>query len=183
MRKTRRGVAPRSYTLEEKVALVTKIDQLYRAGNISLKAAAAAAGTTDTSYQTWLRAGIRPQPVAPARPGAARLYEPEERERLLAAVDGLRARGKGVLAACREIGISDKSYRKWRAAAAPPPAMVPVEVTALVPVAPVQGLTLAPPRPVAGVQPSGGLTLVAPGGYRVEGLAVETAAALLRALA
>jgi hypothetical protein len=62
--------------------------------------------------------------------------------------------------------------------------MRPVEVTALVPVAS-QALSLVPPRPAVeapAVAPAQGLALVAPGGYRVEGLSVETAAALLRAL-
>lgn len=61
--------------------------------------------------------------------------------------------------------------------------MRPVEVTALVPVAPAAlALALAPPPSEAPAQ-AAGLVLVAPGGYRVEGLAVESAAALLRALA
>ena len=63
----------------------------------------------------------------------------------------------------------------------------PDEVTALVPVAPAalaaaQILALAPAVETE-VPGRAGLCLVAPGGYRIEGLAVETAAALLRALA
>jgi hypothetical protein len=48
--------------------------------------------------------------------------------------------------------------------------MRPVEITALV------------TTPQLASVPVSGLTLVAPGGYRVEGLSIETAAGLLRAL-
>jgi transposase-like protein len=184
MAKTRR-CALRTYTLEEKVALVTRIDRLYRAGGISLNAAAEAAGTTGTSYNNWLRAGIRPQPEEPApsrHPAAPRPYEPAERERLVAEVERLRATGLTVPDACRAAGISIKSYRRWSATARFDPAMRPVSVTALVPVAPAEprALILAPPRPASAPE---GLTLVAPGGYRIEGLGIESAAQLLRALA
>jgi hypothetical protein len=64
-------------------------------------------------------------------------------------------------------GRDPDSYRQWQERA---PCSVP-------------WLTLTPRRTAAGVQPFRGLTLVAPGGYRVEGLTVETAAALLKALA
>jgi hypothetical protein len=80
--------------------------------------------------------------------------------------------------ACLSVGISDKSYRKWKEDANSPPQMRMVEVTALVPtVATV--VALLPPKsaPVDGV-----LSLLAPGGYRIEGLGIETAARLLRAL-
>jgi hypothetical protein len=77
----------------------------------------------------------------------------------------------GIRAACREVGVSEKSYRKWRADAAPQPTMRPVAITALVPVTP------------AAITIKSELALVAPGGYRIEGLSVEMAAELLRALA
>jgi transposase-like protein len=174
-----RNTWPRAYTLEEKIALVTEIERRYRAGGGTLKAAAQAAGTTDTSYNNWLRAGIRPLPAT--RPAPPRPYPPEERKRLLGEVDHLLAGGMGIDAACRQVGISDSSYRKWRDEMGPPPAMRPVEVTALVPVTPT-ALTLAPPRSAAAFEAGSTLVLVAPGGYRIEGLGVETAAALLRAL-
>lgn len=189
MAKTRRG-APRTYTLEEKIALVREIERRLSAGGISVSAAATAAGTTFTSYRKWTQAGIRPAPL-PEPPAASHVRTPDERAELLAQVDQKRAEGLGILAACKAVGISDKSYRKWQEDLAPPPAMRPVEVTALVPVAPT-ALTLAPPRsaavlvlpaPAAASPPTPALTLVAPGGYRIEGLAVETAAQLLRALA
>jgi hypothetical protein len=177
---------PRAYTLKEKIALVTEIERRYRAGGVTLKAAAQAAGTTDTSYNNWLRAGIRPLPAnTPTRPAPPRPYSPEDRSRLLTEIDQLLSAGMGIQAACQKVGISDSSYRKWRDEMGPPAAMRPVEITALVPVAPT-ALTLAPPRASAALEPTSGtsaLSLVAPGGYRIEGLGVETAAALLRALA
>lgn len=172
---------PRIYTREEKIAFVSEIARRYPSEGKALTAIADELGISASNYYNWLKAGIRPRSTE--RPAAPRPYEPAERERLLAEVDRRRAAGLGILAACREVGVSDKTYRKWREDAAPPPAMVPVEVTALVPVAPVatpSALTLAPPQPVS--EPER-LTLVTPGGYRVEGLGVEAAAQLLRALA
>lgn len=166
MAKTRRR-APRTYTHAEKIQLVTAIHRRYRAGGKSLKAIAEELGTTNTSYQNWLKAGIKP---LPDEPKPRRLYTPEQREQLMAEVDRLRREGRSLEAACKDLGISDSSYRKWREAAAPSPAMRPVEVTALVP---------AMPAPLA---PAETLCLVAPGGYRIEGLSVESAATLLRAL-
>ncbi len=180
MAKTRRHV-PRTYTHEEKIALVTEIERRYRAGGGTLRAIAAAVGTTDTSYHNWVRMGIKPvvppPPVTP--PAPRRLYGPAERAQLLAEVDRRRGEGQSLEAACRTVGISDKSYRTWREDAAPLPAMRPVEVTALVPVAPVEREPLVPVLAPALAT----LVLVAPGGFRIEGLGVESAAALLRALA
>lgn len=170
------GSAPRTYTLEEKIALVTRIDELLRTG-VTKAAAAEAAGTSWTSYLNWTRAGIRPArtPVARSR---------DEWAGLVAAVQARVAEGLTIKAACLEVGISEDRFYQWRKRLAPAPPMRPVEVAdvkALVPVSPA-ALTLAPPRPVAQAVQEG-LVLVAPGGYRIEGLAVETAAALLRALA
>ena len=74
-----------------------------------------------------------------------------------------RAAGWSVPRVARAVGVSVGSVRNWRRE---PPA------TALVPV------VLRPSR----VDASGALTVVAPSGYRVEGLDVPTTAALLRAL-
>lgn len=184
MAKTRRLV-PRTFTLEQKIAFVSEIARRYPSEGRPLTSIADELGISASNYYNWTKAGIRPRPPEPprrTRPPAPPPYDRAEREQLLAEVDRRRASGLGILAACREVGISDKSYRKWRDAAAPPPAMVPVEVTALVPVSPPapSALTLAPPRPSGEPEQ---LTLLAPGGYRIEGLGVETAAQLLRALA
>lgn len=162
MAKTRR-----QYTIEQKLSLVTEIERRYRAGEGSLSAIAEALGTSESNYHNWLRAGIRPA----KKPAAPRQYSPEEREQVRAEVDRLRGEGLGLEAACKAVGIAETTYRKWRDDATPL-TLRPVEVTALVP--------LAHPTPAPAAL---GLTLVAPSGYRIEGLAVETAAQLLRALA
>lgn len=185
---------PRTYTDEEKIALVTEIERRYRAGAGPVSAIARELGTSDTNYYNWVRRGVRPrapEPEQPARTAVPRPYTEAEREQLLAAVDDHRAKGLSVKAACRRVGVAEKSYRKWREAGVPPPAMRPVEVTALVPVTLDAPTALAEPMsaglPTAHVRPApempAGLSLVAPGGYRLEGLAVETAVAVLRALA
>lgn len=158
MAKTRRNYIP-----EQKLELVTEIERRYRAGEGSLATIAKQLGTSESNYHNWLRAGIRPKKPAPPRQ-----YSPEERERLAAEVDRLRAEGLNLDAACKEAGIAETSYRKWKDDATPL-TLRPVEITALV--------------PMAQSAQQEGLTLVAPGGYRIEGLAVESAAALLRALA
>lgn len=108
-------------------------------------------------------------------------YPPAERERLRQEVERLRSAGYSTERACQSVGIAADSYRRWRDAAAPAAAMRPVEVTALVPVRP-QALSLIPPKPASEIASAQGLALFSPGGYRVEGLDVETAAALLKAL-
>lgn len=123
----------RTYTVEERTALVTEIERRHRAGEGTLRQIAAAAGITDYTYYNWIKGGIRP------------LH------------------------------------------------MRPVEVTAVVPTAPMAveiAPAAAPPVPVPPAATSvtvqaaaSPLVLVAPGGYRIEGLGVETAAQLLRALA
>jgi transposase-like protein len=155
---------PRVYTQEEKIAFVTAVARRYPSEGRALKAIADELGISASNYYQWLKAGIRPQIDAPkpvTSPPAP--YDEAERERLKREVNRLRQSGLGILAACKEVGISDKSYRKWSTAEPAKVAMRPV------------ALTVA----VSGVS---SLTLVSPGGYRVEGLGVESAAALLRAL-
>jgi hypothetical protein len=170
-----RGVAPRHYKPHEKIALVAKIGRLQRAG-MTLNAAAAAAGTTVASYKSWVAAGVRP---LPADAGASRRYDPVERERLVDEIDQMRDAGVSTGVACRAVGISHDSYLRWREELTPP-AMRPVEITALVPVgSPAEVSAAATPAPMT----TSGLVVVTPAGYRIEGLGVETAARLLRALA
>lgn len=161
------------YTLEEKARLMAEVERRYRQGGRSYRDIARELGISDSSYHNWVRAGIKPA----KRAAVPRPYDPEERERLISEVERLRRDGQSIVGACRAVGISDKSYRKWIEKSDPQLAMRPVEVTALVPVASA-GLTLMAPKPT----PVETLTLVAPGDYRIEGLDVQAAAALLRAL-
>ncbi len=178
----------RSYTQEERATLASEIARRFAAREGSVRTIAQALGTTDTNFYNWRRAGLVPAtppvpaPMAAPAASARRLYSPADRGALVAKVDALRVDGRSLDAACKAAGIAETSYRAWRAAAAPPPAMRAVEVRALVPVPAPTALALAPPRPAEAPTAAGGLVLVAPGGYRVEGLAVESAAALLKAL-
>jgi transposase-like protein len=181
--------ARKFYSPAEKSAFVAEVERLYRAGGRSYASIARELGINDSSYHAWTRRGIKSASM-PAPPVAHRVFEPAERERLVGEVDGLRCRGYSLKSACQGVGISDKSYRKWKDAPAAPLPMRVVEVTALVPVA--TALAIVPPTgpALAGREPGGApaaldsaLTLVAPGGYRIEGLGIESAAQLLRALA
>ena len=162
-----KGSWPRSYTEAERIALVTEIEQRFRSGEGSLRAIATSLGTCEASYYNWTKAGIKPQTTSIF----ARRFGPEERDRLLAEIDGHLLSGLSESAACKAVGISLKSLRRWRDEPRTPQ-FRPVEVTALVPIATPEKEA---PRP--------SLCLVAPGGYRVDGLTLEDAAALLRALA
>lgn len=186
---SKRHPSLRSYTPDERVALATEIDRRYRAGEGSIREIAEKLGTTDSNFYNWRRAGLIAQPVktVTAKPKVQPQYSPDDRVRLLTEVERLRGAGQALEAACKAVGIAETTWRKWREAAAPVPAMRPVEVqevTALVPVAPAPppALSLAPPRPAPGREGPIGLVLVAPGGYHIEGLSVETAAALLNQL-
>ncbi|MEB3220546.1 MAG: helix-turn-helix domain-containing protein [Candidatus Sericytochromatia bacterium] len=164
----------RKFTLAEKALLVGEIEHQLRAGVGSVRSIAASLAIADASYHSWVKAGIRPpgtqQPVEGRHPTHG------EREALVARVQRLAASGQTFRQACQAVGITEKSFQRWRERYAPPPAMRPVEVTALVPL----GSTalagpMPPPAPTS-------LTLQAPGGYSISGLDVASAAALLRAL-
>ena len=115
------------------------------------------------------------------RRGAPSVYTVEERVALVTEIQRRFATGEGsIRAIATSLGTTDTSYHNWvRAGVRPPdsPPMRPIEVTALVPAGPA-ALTLAPAPKAAPVP----LTLLAPGGYRLEGLDVQAAADLLRAL-
>ena len=135
------GTPPRRFTPDQKVALVTEIARQHRAGLGTLREIATRLGTTDTSYTNWIREGIAPLPPGRRRPP----YTPEERAERVGKVDRLLADGRSLIGACREAGISDESYKRWRGMAAPLPTMRPVEITAQPAVATSQNI-LALPR-------------------------------------
>ncbi len=84
----------------------------------------------------------------------------------------------GTLAgAAKELGVSEPTLQAWRKGqpAAHRRAQAPGERQALIPV-----VVAAPKQPGRPAAPqTGALTLVAPGGWRVEGLSVQAAAELL----
>ena len=94
-----------------------------------------------------------------------RRYPSGLREQILAFIQHAKSAGMAVSESCRRLGISSKQLSNWRAAirAAEPKALVPVKVIDEVP------WTM--------------LSIVAPNGYRVEGLSAEQAIELMRALA
>lgn len=172
----------KTYTPEQKAALVAEVQQRYNVGGRTYKAVTDELGISESNYFAWAKSytangtELNPAPLVAVstvtkKPRPPRPYPPAERQRLVAAVEGFLAQGLGIEAACKAAGVSDSTFRKWRIAAVPPPAMRPVEITALVPA-----------RPVASVGCEASLRLVTPGGYRVEGLSVAAAAELLRVL-
>ena len=162
----------RSYTDAEKAAYVAEFERLYRAGGSSWASIARQLGVAESNYYAWVAQGIKAAPpvAKPTTAGKPRvIYTPEEREHMVAEVERLLASGQAVSAACRAVGIGEKSFRTWRAQRTGPLQMREVAVTALV--------------PAPSAAPAAAIAVVAPGGYRVEGLDVENVARLLRALA
>jgi hypothetical protein len=117
--------------------------------------------------------------ITKLRPDKRRRYGAALRARILAWVDRAGASGIDEVECSRRLGVKTWRFIMWRRRVdliaerqqveqAPPVehaplALVPVEVPALL--------------------SASGITLVAPSGYRIEGLALDQAAALLRELA
>lgn len=177
----------KTYTEAERSALVAEVERLYREGGRSYPSIARELGLGESTYHNWVKRGVKPAGVATATPPVKPWRDEDERARQVARVEQLRLGGMSVRGACRAAEVAEKSFRRWQKALEPGgTALVPVSdaraVVAPPPMRPVE-IVVAPlafSRPVPAPEV---LTLVAPGGYRIEGLAVETAAALLRALA
>lgn len=92
--------------------------------------------------------------------GRGRRFAPELRRQITAVGRGLRAEGRSWFKISRDVGLPAETVRRLCEAA---PGFVAVEV--------------------ADAARSGHLVVVAPSGYRVEGLDVETVVALLARLA
>ncbi len=118
--------------------------------------------------------------------GRGRTYSPALRHRILAFVDLATAAGMGKHECCEAIGVSRKAVAAWRRAepsdttsdvsdesmeVLPEVSVEPVS-RALVPVE----ITPSP----SSIRLGGGLSLVTPRGFRVEGISLEQAFALLR---
>ena len=169
----------KTYSAAEKSALVAEVERLYRVGGRTYPSIARELGLGDSTYHNWVKRGVKPTAPAIGERVMAAPYTAADRTKLVAHINALRGEGQAIAPACHAVGISPKSYRKWREDAAPTApfaVMRPVEVTVLVPTA----MSFVPTAPPA-TAPA--LALFAPGGYRVEGLSVEAAAQLLRALA
>lgn len=174
------SIAPRSkfkvHTQAEKEAIVAEIQRRSSQEGLPIRPLAEAFGITPTTYYRWLRQGVRPAST-PSLPNSSRKrFGVGERQALLVAkAEGLRAAGESIRGAAEAVGISEKSLRRWLAQESRP-AFRPVAISDFP-----TSLALVP-RPVATAPSPSELSLVAPGGYRIEGLGVESAAALLRLL-
>lgn len=119
------------------------------------------------------------------------IYSSEEKSRLIGEIQRRHRQGNGTYKSISgELGISAKAYYRWLGAGIKPAvisgevpaarssvsAMRPVEIKALVPLG-TGSLGFVAPNPAHAE-----LILITPGGYRLEGLVPESAAALLRAL-
>lgn len=165
----------RVYSVEDREAILAAVHAGLKLGK-SVKVTSREHGITESTFYRWererawesklaLQPPARPRPAQPSRTYCNR----EDRERLIPQIRQRLDAGATVKEAARAVGVSAKSWYRWMrmAAAEPessPTAFRPVELTS----------ELA-------VQTSG-LSLLTPGGYRVEGLSVETAIQLLRAL-
>jgi transposase-like protein len=137
--------ARRTYSLEEKAALVAELERLYQTGGRTYVSIVHQQGIGDTSYHTWIAAAIRSAtgPVSPPAGAKVRVpYSPARREALVAEVERLHAAGQTIKEACRTFGtarsieptrvskgrsryplrcVCRPSLRSWRAA--PPQAL------------------------------------------------------------
>jgi hypothetical protein len=98
--------------------------------------------------------------LARLEPGRGRRYSAAHKTRIVAEATELRRRGRGWQAIGRLLGVPHETIRRF-ARESETPAFIPVEV--------------ATPS-------NAGLVLVAPDGYRLEGLTVADAADLLKRL-
>lgn len=184
------------YTSAQRAAIVGEIQQRQRSESRSVEYLARQFGISDKTYYNWLRAGVRapdsvPAGKAPAvRAKAARRYDEAERSALMAEIARRREAGQRLGAILHVLDLGRTSYVRWLNQAPSTPAFRAVTVH-VAPAVASQGVTAMALVPAAPIEPAitpavpadlKPLTLVAPGGYRIEGLAVETAAALLRAL-
>lgn len=183
-------------TLAEKQALIAEIERQVKAGR-RVRPVARELGLAPGNYYRWLSEGLRPAAPAPKvaetaveKPATAPTpdsVDARERARIIAAVRAALAEGTPVKAAAKREGITKGTFYRWvREAAREParPARKKREQT--------RALTIMQPEPpafravtlaLAAPAPTMELVLVAPGGYRLEGLDVASAAALLKALA
>ena len=194
---------PKVYTPADRIVLVTEVQARQRLDSSqSIDTIARQLGITGPTYFNWLRQGVRPapkettsRPAAPQREPAssdlrvkaARRYNPERRREVIAEIAHRVADGQSLTAALAAVDLGRTTYRRWLEQAAPVPTFRAVTVAPMPSVATpaVTSVALiAKPEIAPALAPPGlTLTLVAPGGYRIEGLGIESAAALLKALA
>lgn len=168
-----------TFSQQEREEIMTAIQRGLAAGK-RVAITARERGITQAIFYRWVREGARERDEAfslvPKRepvPGTVRSrrrFTPQERKQLLDEVRRRLAAGASVATATQELGLSESCWYNWTCA----------EKSQSVPLRPVEIIV-----PVALPSPSAptSLSLVVPGGYRLEGLSIEAAVALLKALA
>jgi transposase-like protein len=184
------------HTLAEKQAFIAEIERQVKAGR-GVRPVARELGIAPGNYYRWLSEGVRPT-ASPTAAAETVVEEPatmptpagvdaRERARIIAAVRASLAEGTPVKISAKRQGITEGTFYRWvREAArrpARPPRKKPEQTRALAIRPPELPAFRAVTVAVAAPEPITGLVLVAPGGYRLEGLDVASAAALLKALA
>lgn len=184
------------HTLAEKQALIVEIERQVKAGR-GVRPVARELGIAPGNYYRWLSEGLRPavptvdgpetlveKPVAPPVPDTV---DARERTRIIAAVRAALVEGTPVKVSAKRHGITEGTFYRWVREAgrelARPARKKPEQTRALTVRPPDLRAFRAVTVAVAAPEPATALVLVAPGGYRLEGLDVASAAALLRALA
>jgi hypothetical protein len=115
--------------------------------------------------------------------GRGGAYTPRLRARILAYVELAKAAGISEADCCRSIGVSPTSIATWRRAsrqAAAPEEREQAFETPELPAEPVSKELVPIEVTPSPIQLAGGLSLVTPRGFRVEGLSLEQAFALVR---
>lgn len=164
------GVGHRTYDARERAEIIAAIERGAEQGR-SVGATARDFGITGSVYYRWIRERARSErgsDIAISSGGRAsqerRRPSADEKGRLVAEIRRRRDAGEPIQSVALAVGLHENTCYRWlRETEAP--TFRPVEVVVAEPVAQVA------------------LSLVAPSGHRVEGLDVETAARLLRALA
>ena len=192
------GHVRKQRSLAEKQALIVEIERRMKLEGRGVKPVANQLGISVSTYYMWLSAGGRPTPErdgrvstaegqAPREPAVASAIgesDAHERARIMAAVRSGLAAGVPMKASARQHGITEAVYYRWVREAGRGPVRKPVRDSVQS-----QTLVVSPPQmpafravTLSGPEPARALSLVAPSGHRIEGLSVESAAALLRAL-
>jgi hypothetical protein len=120
------------------------------------------------------------------RPGRGRKYTPALRQRILAFVEESRRTGMSVREISEAIGVARDTIIGWLRTEPALLAGVPAvsfEVPLDLAVEPVSKALVPVELTPSTIQLGGGLALVTPSGFRVEGLSLEQAFALVRELA
>jgi hypothetical protein len=109
------------------------------------------------------------------RPGQKRRFKPQLRGRILSWLDRAKASGLRDADCSRMLGLAASQFNAWRSR----PAVVPFDLSMDWKVEPITR-DLVPIEVPAGIELTAGVVVVSPTGYRVEGLDLEQAYALLR---